>query len=492
MGIVGGGWVDLVRGGHAARSLVLTLGTGLHAIEVFVATTIMPSVVAELGGLAFYAWSTTLFVAASILGSALAVRALAAGPRRAYRIAVLIFAAGTLLCAVAPSMPVLLVGRAVQGLGGGLLVAFSYALIRELLPEPLWVRATGLIAVAWGTATLLGPALGGLFAQWDFWRGAFWLVLVISAAFTLLTELTVPMSSGSRARGPDRVPVKKLALLTAAVLTMSAAGVVMSWWVNAAGMLSATLLLVVLVRAERRAAQPILPRGALAAGGTLAPLYAAVALLLMGISSDVYAPYFLQVLHGQTPLAAGYLTALVAIGWSAGAMLLAGAGERGQRLAMTLGPAVLGTAIAGLAPALTLTAPGSNAAVVSCGTLLLVMGLGIGSGWPHLVNTILALAPEGEGERAGASITTVELLGSAVGAAATGMLANLAGIVDPGSVAGARSAAVVLLVVLAAAPLVAAVATATALRRRRSEQRRPAAVPVEIEAAQIHPARSRP
>lgn len=492
MGIVGGGWVDLVRGGHAARSLVLTLGTGLHAIEVFVATTIMPSVVAELGGLAFYAWSTTLFVAASILGSALAVRALAAGPRRAYRIAVLIFAAGTLLCAVAPSMPVLLVGRAVQGLGGGLLVAFSYALIRELLPEPLWVRATGLIAVAWGTATLLGPALGGLFAQWDFWRGAFWLVLVIAAGFAALTELTLPTASRSGGSDPGRVPIRQLGLLTAAVLIMSAAGIVTSWWINAAGIMMAAGLLLVLVGAERRASLPILPHGALAAGSTLAPLYAAVALLLVGISSDVYAPYFLQMLHGQTPLASGYLTALVAVGWSAGAMLSASAGERGRRLAMTVGPTVLGVAIAGLAATLALTLPGSATAIVSSGALLLAMGLGIGSGWPHLVNMILASVPEGESERAGASITTVELLGSAVGAAAAGMLANLAGIVSPGGVEGTRRAAIVLLIVLAAAPVLAAAGTAVALRRRRSEQRRPAAVPVEIEAAQIHPARSRP
>lgn len=487
MAIAGGGWIDLVRGGHAARSLVLTLGTGLHAIEVFVATTIMPSVVAEIGGLAFYAWSTTLFVAASILGSALAVRALALGPRRAYRVAILIFVGGTLICALAPSMPILLVGRTVQGLGGGLLVAFSYALIRELLPEPLWVRATGLIAVAWGTATVLGPALGGLFAQWDFWRGAFWLVVVIAAAFAALTELTLPVAGRTSGRDPGKVPIGQLGLLTAAVLIMSAASVVTSWWINAGGILAAAGLLLLLVRVERRASLPILPRGAVAAGGALAPMYAAVGLLLIGISSDVYAPYFLQVLHGRTPLAAGYLTALVAVGWSAGAMLSTGTGDRGRHLAMIVGPIVLGAAIAGLAATLTLTSPGSPAAMVSSGALLLAMGLGIGSGWPHLVNMILASAPESESERAGASITTVELLGSAVGAAAAGMLANLAGIVSPGGVEGTRRAAAVLLLVLAVAPFLAAAGTATALRRRRSEQRQPAAVAHEIEAARSRP-----
>lgn len=114
------GWAALLSGRNGVRSLALAGGVVLHAINVYIATTILPSVVRDIGGLDYYAWNTTLFVAASILGSALAAKLLAtAGPRSAYVIATLVFTIGTLLCAVAPSMPVMLGGRLVQGLGGG-------------------------------------------------------------------------------------------------------------------------------------------------------------------------------------------------------------------------------------------------------------------------------------------------------------------------------------------------------------------------------------
>ncbi|MDP0995304.1 MFS transporter, partial [Klebsiella pneumoniae] len=89
-----------------------------------IATTILPSVVQDIGGIDYYAWNTTLFVTASILGSALSARLLGRlGPRGAYLVASLVFAGGSLACAFAPSMPVMLVGRLVQGLGGGFLFA---------------------------------------------------------------------------------------------------------------------------------------------------------------------------------------------------------------------------------------------------------------------------------------------------------------------------------------------------------------------------------
>ena len=111
--------------------LGLAGGVALHATNVYVATTILPSVVHDIGGLELYAWNTTLFVVASILGSVLSVRLLAVlGARSAYFSALAVFALGTVVCASAPSMLWMLAGRTLQGLGGGILLALSYALIR--------------------------------------------------------------------------------------------------------------------------------------------------------------------------------------------------------------------------------------------------------------------------------------------------------------------------------------------------------------------------
>jgi MFS family permease len=151
----------------------------LHALNIYIVTTILPSVVGDIGGLGFYAWSMTLFVVASILGAAVASRLLdRVGAGRAYLTATLVFAAGTLICAAAPAFPVLLAGRFVQGVGGGLLYALAYSIIRLVYPEALWPRAIGLISVMWGVSTLVGPAVGGVFAELGAWRAAFWSLVV--------------------------------------------------------------------------------------------------------------------------------------------------------------------------------------------------------------------------------------------------------------------------------------------------------------------------
>ena len=78
------GWGALLSGGNGVRSIALAGGVALHAVNVYVATTILPSVVKDIGGLDLYAWNTTLFVVASIIGSALSARLLqGAGPRGA-------------------------------------------------------------------------------------------------------------------------------------------------------------------------------------------------------------------------------------------------------------------------------------------------------------------------------------------------------------------------------------------------------------------------
>ena len=76
------GWATLLSGSNGLRSLALAGGVILHAVNVYIATTILPSVVEDIGGIDYYAWNTTLFVAASILGSALSARLLiSAGPQ---------------------------------------------------------------------------------------------------------------------------------------------------------------------------------------------------------------------------------------------------------------------------------------------------------------------------------------------------------------------------------------------------------------------------
>ena len=109
-------WGELLSGRNGLMAVALTGGVALHAINVHIVTTVLPSVVREIGGLDWYAWNTTLFVVASIVGAALASRLLAVGgPRGACLAALVLFALGSVGCATAQTMPWMLAARAVQG-----------------------------------------------------------------------------------------------------------------------------------------------------------------------------------------------------------------------------------------------------------------------------------------------------------------------------------------------------------------------------------------
>ncbi|XAH23382.1 MFS transporter [Xylophilus sp. GW821-FHT01B05] len=454
-------WGDLLRGRNGLRAVALTGGVALHAVNVHIVTTVLPSVVQEIGGLDWYAWNTTLFVVASIVGAALSVRLLAAwGPRGACLAALAVFALGSAGCALAPSMAWMLAGRSVQGLGGGVLAALSYALISVVFAPPLWPRAVALVSGMWGVATLCGPAVGGLFAQVGAWRWAFWALLPVCVLQALLVavQLRPAVLQPRDAAGPvPRIAVLQIALLAASVLAVAAGSLSPALGWQAAGVLAGLALGAAAIARDRRSAVRLLPRGATGLGTPLGAIYASVALLLIGTTTEIFVPYFLQTLHGHAPLMAGYLTAAMAGGWSVGSLLSSGrTGAAAARL-LRAGPLLCTAGL--LAMALLAPLGGGWPAQISTPLVALALaavGAGVGVGWPHLLTRVLALAPQGEEGTASAAITTVQLYGMALGAAVAGLVANAAGLTHPGGVAGAQQAAVWLFACFALAPLLAA------------------------------------
>ncbi|MCI3205483.1 MULTISPECIES: MFS transporter [Pandoraea] len=463
------GWRDLLSGNNGWRSLALAGGVALHATNVYVATTVLPSIVREIGGLDLYSWNTTLFVVASILGSVFAAQMLSSlGPRVAYITALVGFSAGTMLCAAAPSMPWMLVGRTLQGFGGGILLALSYALIRIVFAPPLWSRAMGLVSGMWGVATLCGPALGGVFAQFGHWRWAFWSLLPVVVGLGLIIRAQVP--AGRKVAGAEgtshandathAVPWFKVVLLCASAVAISLGAVVDSHVVAAVWMVLGLALAWWLAHRERsvRHALPrLMPTGAYSLRTRLGGLYAVMSLLGLAMTSEIYIPYFLQTIHGQTPFAAGYLAALMAAGWSVGSMTSAGRqGEAADRR-VRLGPVIVTVgmlALAWLLPQASLFA--SAAGVAGVCIALFGVGVGVGIGWPHLLTRVMTAARPGEAGLASASITTVQLYSMALGSALAGLVANSAGLAD-GGLAHVQRASVWLFVLFALAPAGAAV-----------------------------------
>jgi predicted MFS family arabinose efflux permease len=289
-----------------------------------------------------------------------------------------------------------------------------------------------------------------VFAELSIWRAAFWSLVPLSVIFGTIAIAVLPRGSRDEAE-PSPLPLPQLVLLTASVVAVSAGSVSVDPLWNAAGLVLAGLLAALLVRVERGARARLLPKGALDTSGRLVALYATIALLVTGMQTEIFVPYFLQVLHGQSPLIAGYLAAMMAMGWTLGSMLSAGrSGEAGIH-AIRTGPMFV---LAGLVVLLFFApVPGGVGLQLMpiCAGLLLV-GLGIGVAWPHLVTNVFKETPVSEQGLAASSITTVQLYATAFSAAAAGMVANLGGLSDPGGAEGASSAALLLFATFMVAP----------------------------------------
>lgn len=423
------GWGELFGGGNALPVLVFAGGIGMNAIEVFIGSTLMPSVVAEIGGLDLFAWVTTVFIVASIVASIFAaIRPFGLGPRQNYVIAAAMFAVGSLICGLAPSMPVLLVGRALQGFGGGLLAALTFMMVRLVFPEHLWARAFALASGIWGIATLVGPSIGGVFAELGIWRWAFIILVPIATLLGLLAVRVVPAKSSEA--GMTTLPLRQIGLMIVAVLALSTAGAV-SGNVTLAAALTATAILaiVALGMIERSARQKLFPTGTFRFGTLLASLFGVMVLLQMAITSDIFIPLFMQTLHGMGPLLAGYMVALVAVGWSVSSMLTAGWTERRARMVISGGPLLVMVAAIGLAVFVGHNNQASSLVfIVPIGLSLLMMGVGIGTAWTQLTPRVMQAAPDGEHDVTSAALSTIQLFASGLGAALGGLIVNLAGL----------------------------------------------------------------
>ncbi|MDM8355969.1 MFS transporter, partial [Pandoraea communis] len=184
---------------------------------------------------------------------------------------------------------------------------------------------------------------------------------------------------------------------------------------------------------------------------------AVMSLLGLAMTSEIYIPYFLQTIHAQTPFTAGYLAALMAAGWSVGAMTSAGRHGDAAERRVRLGPVIVALgmlALAWLLPQPSLFA--SAAGVASICVALFGVGVGVGIGWPHLLTRVMTAARPGEAALASASITTVQLYSMALGSALAGLVANSAGLAQ-GALDEAQRASVWLFALFALAPAGAAV-----------------------------------
>jgi MFS family permease len=423
-----GAWGDIFRDGLGLYSALVIGGIAMHATQMLVIAIVMPTIVADIGGAAYYTWAAMLYTIGAIVGaSSTGVIWSRFGARRGYALGAGVFALGTAACALAPDIGTLIAARAVQGWAGGLVAGSGMALITTLFHARLRTR---IIAISQGTFTachLSGPIVGGMFAALNWWRGSFWAMVPFMLLFAWLAWAKIPDrldTEGERGRPPS-LPLLRLTTLTSGVFCIAASGSVTGAGARAGLIVAAVALVGLTFRLDRDAPNNLFPPDALSLS---APIGLALWILafhgMTQTSVSLFLPLLLQVVHEVSPLFVNVLSIVISIGWTIGTFSVSGWSGLRERLALGAGPMIAFTGLVLLTSFALL--PGLAMLALSA----FVMGIGIGIYNVHLVARAMASAAPGEQRSTASALASVRSLGTAFGAAIAGVVANAAGLGD--------------------------------------------------------------
>ncbi|WP_296195656.1 MFS transporter [uncultured Microbacterium sp.] len=387
----------------------------LAALQSLAVTTVMPVVSADLDGASLYAVAFSGTLATSIIG--MVVTGLwcdRSSPVAPLTACVVLFVAGLVIAGTATTMPLLVVGRLVQGLGTGGQVVALYVVIARIYPPEMHGRVFAAFSAAWVVPSLVGPSIAGAVAEFLHWRWVFLGVAVLTAlAYTLVALRLRGAPLGIE--NPRREPVS-LRLICSVVVAAGALalGFTAELPIPAPLVIGVSLVLIAI------AVKPLLPRGTLRVGRGL-PSVVLMRGMIAGalFGAEVYVPYVLIESYGFSPVWAGLGLTAAALAWAGAADVSGRYGDRlGNRRIAALGVAGLVIATAGVGLFAFAGAPAWTIIVIWA-----FAGIGMGLMYPRL--TVLTLAystPTDQGFNS-AALSIFDSLGATVTIAVMGIVA---------------------------------------------------------------------
>lgn len=377
-------------------------------------STAMPVVAADLGAIRQYGFVFSTFLTAFLFGGVVAGSwSDRSGPGAPMTFGLVLFAIGLLACGLAPSLAVLLLGRAVAGLGAGLLGVTLYVAIAQIFPKALQPQLFSLVSAGWVLPSIVGPGLAGALAEHVSWRAVFLLVPPLSgppalALLPQLRQLRHGPDAGS-GPGPGRGSGSRR-LAAGALLALGVAGI--QWGLGSAGRpvalaVAAAGAVLVLVTFPR-----LSPPGTMRLGRGLPTVIALRGLYgaaFFGVESFV--PLMLITQRGLSPTEAGLALSLGAIGWTVGSFLQGRPGLRIPRYRLL----VAGGLFVGLSQWIMIATIRPGLPVLLAPVCWAVAAFGMGLGMSSVSVLTLRFSSAEEQGRNSAALQLSDALGTALG-----------------------------------------------------------------------------
>jgi MFS family permease len=400
--------------------LVLTIT--FIASEALAVVTIMPVVARDLGGLRLYGWVFSAFMLGNVVGIVAAGRqADRHGPARPFIAGLLLFCAGLATAGLAPTMLVLVGGRALQGIGAGAVPAVAYVAIGRSLPEHLRARMMAVLSTAWVLPGLAGPAVSAAVASLLGWRWVF-LGLLPLVAITGALAMPALIRLGKRPPaagdvGKEPVTEHKLSLGVAAA---AGAGLILAGLTLTAGSGQVVLgaaMLVLGLAVSGPSLRRLLPAGTFSGRPGLPAVILCRGLLTFTFfGADAYVTLTITTVRHHSPVLAGVAVTGATVAWTAGAWLQSRLNRRWEaRRLVGCGLVIIVCGLAAMALVLLPATP------VEVGLAAwTVAGFGIGLAYAPISLLMLREAATGSEGWASASLSLADVLGTAFGIGAGG------------------------------------------------------------------------
>jgi MFS family permease len=399
---------------HRSLTIGLIVTVSGAAFEALAVATTLPATIRDLGGLALYGWAFSAFMLANLVGITIAgAEADRQGPARPFVAGIVAFVLGLIVVGLAPSMLVVILGRAIQGFGAGAISSVAYIGIGRGYPEEAKPRMLAVLSSAWVVPGLIGPALAGLISDLAGWR---WVFLGLVPFLLIGAIMTLPalrrLSGGHNAARDWRTYINALRLSAGAGLALAGLG-----------QLAQPIIALALIGGGAAIGVPallrLLPAGTLRAAAGLPAAIAAHGLLnLAFFGVDAFVPLALTSVRGQSASVAGIALTTATVGWTTGAWIQAHlAARRGRRGLELAGLALLALGIVGVAAALAPSVP-ALFAPIAWG----VAGLGMGLAFSTNSLVVLEAAQPGQEGSASAALQLANVLGVAIGAGIGGAI----------------------------------------------------------------------
>lgn len=419
------GYLNFLFGKQGLAVWTMCLGVGLHSVNWHMVSTTAPTMVHDLGNARLISWITLIYLVTSVVfGSYAGYVKRQIGAKTATILFAAIFAVGSFIVSSAPNMEMVLLGRAFQGIGEGLILSLSYGVAQDVFPTNSTPKLFGLFAFVYAFSAVLGPVFAGFVTEISSWRVAFATNIAFAILYIILARRSLPNTKYSNRDQEMSVPLLRLLLIGISIMLIGLTDRANSTLMALLFISVAILLFYTCLKIDFKQSTKMFPSQIFSLKSTVGVGFWVIFLLPFSLAGIyVYIPLYIQVYYGTSIIIAGYFSTIIALSWSFSAVLI------GSNKSNDLQTVFIILGVIGNLFGFTVFISGYYLDIIWIIFIgLFIIGSSLGTCWAFVTQKIVKATKEGEEDIVASQVPVVQTIATAVGAGIVGTLASFNGL----------------------------------------------------------------